>query len=268
MYRGPVIDLHAHIAFEERERLADGQALGLPGFLSAVRVDEVERAAAIVMAHRPGDLPATRARNDRLLSAARDSDGFLVPVVSVHPGDGTGALAEVERVASGGARLLKLHPVTQDFDVAGEEVRPLVRRAGGCGLPVLFDGWNPFDPGQLGKFVRLALDCPDSTLILAHLNGPSFVDALVFEVVGRYPWWPDNVRFDLSATAEMFSGGPFADHLRWVIRRLGTDRVFYGSDWPACDPLAALAAVRDLGFTDVEQEQILYSNAAGLLDPA
>jgi hypothetical protein len=58
------------------------------------------------------------ARNDAVIKLARDSDRFFFPVCSVHPADGRDALEEVDRVAAAGAAWIKLHPNTQDFDVA------------------------------------------------------------------------------------------------------------------------------------------------------
>ncbi len=48
---------------------------------------------------------------------------------SVHPYDGDAALDELERVeTAGGARGVKLHPNTQDFDVADERVAAVVAK--------------------------------------------------------------------------------------------------------------------------------------------
>ena len=39
----------------------------------------------------------------------------------------------------------------------------------------------------------------------------------------------------------------------------------FGSDYPVDDPLTAIRAVDELGFTDKEQAAILHDNAAALL---
>ena len=67
-------------------------------------------------------------------------------------------------------------------------------------------------------------------------------------------------------TGLLFAGSPFAEQLTWVLRRVGTDRVIFGSDFPVDDPLTAARAVAELGFTDAEQAAILHDNAASLLD--
>lgn len=264
MYSGPVIDLHAHIAFTEDQLMGPRHRLGAAGLVEAVRLDTIVHAAAIVIAHG-GNLAGTTGVNDQVLATSTETDGFLIPVISVHPADGTAALDELDRVASAGARILKLHPNSQQFDVADPAVATVVGRAGELGLVVLFDGYNPFDGNQVGKFVHLAMDCPQTRMILAHMNGPGFAELLAFTVAAKYPEWPGNVYHDLSAVAEMFAGSPYAGHLAWTVRQLGVDRVLYGSDWPLCDPSAALAAVRSLGFTDEEERQIYHGTAAQLL---
>jgi predicted TIM-barrel fold metal-dependent hydrolase len=88
---------------------------------------------------RPNSLRRTRARNDDLLQLAEDSGDFFYPVCSVHPADGRAALDEIDRVATGGAAWLKLHPNTQQFDVADPTVARVVKKAAENGLPVLFD---------------------------------------------------------------------------------------------------------------------------------
>ena len=141
----------------------------------------------------------------------------------------------------------------------------MVRRAAEHGLPVLFDAYSPWDANQPGKFVNLAMEVPESRLILAHAHGPGFPQLLFYDMLARYPWWRRNVWIDISVTGPLLAGGPFADQFAWVLRKVGVDRVVFGSDYPLDDPLAAAGAVAQLGFTDEEQAAILHDNAAALL---
>ena len=264
MYHGPLIDAHTHPMLDP-----EGQIVSIPhppeAYRELVRDSAVVRAAAITIAPR-GDLERTRARNDAVLRLARESDGFFFAACSVHPADGADAQAELGRVAAGGAAWLKLHPNTQRFDVADPAVEALVRVAAAHGLPVLFDAYSPWDASQPAKFADLAAAVPEARLILAHAHGPSFAQLLLYDINARYPDYRRNVWVDLSVTAPMLVGGPFADQFAWVLRKFGTDRVLFGSDYPVDDPLTAVTAVAGLGFTDAEQAAILYGNAAALLD--
>jgi uncharacterized protein len=246
----------------------EGQIVATPHppeeYLERVRGSQIRHAAAITIAHK-GDKDRTKARNDAVLKLARDSDGFFFPVCSVHPADGLSALREIKRVVGRGAAWLKLHPNTQRFDVADIRVLKVVRKAAEHGLPVLFDAYSPWDADQPGKFVDLAMAVPESRLILAHAHGPGFPQLLFYDILARFPDWRRNVWIDISVTGPMLTGGPFAEQFAWVLRKVGTDRVVFGSDYPLDDPLTAMRSVVELGFTDEEQAAILHDNAATLL---
>jgi predicted TIM-barrel fold metal-dependent hydrolase len=113
--------------------------------------------------------------------------------------------------------------------------------------------------------VDLATVVPEARLILAHAHGPGFPQLLVYDILARYPWWRRNVWVDISVTGPLLAGGPSAEQLAWVLRKVGVDRVVFGSDYPLDNPLTAVRSVAELGFTDEEQAAILYDNAAGLL---
>lgn len=263
MYHGPIIDTHTHPMLD-----AESQIVAVPhppeAYRALVGDSQVRRAAALTIAHG-GDLDRTRVRNNALLQLARDSDAFFFPVCSVHPADGLSALRELDRVAEAGAAWLKLHPNRQRLDVADPAVETVVRKASEHGMPVLFDAYSPWDANQPGKFVNLAMAVPEARLILAHAHGPGFPQLLFYNVLARYPGWRRNVWIDISVTGPMLAGGPFADQFTWVLRQVGADRVLFGSDYPVDDPLTAIRAVAELGFTDAEQAAILHDNAVALL---
>lgn len=232
-------------------------------YLAKVRGLDVRHVGAVVIAPHD-DLPETRARNDAVLALGRSSGGPFYPVCSVHPADGAKAFRELDRVARAGARCLKLHPNTQQLDVADPSVEAVVRRATRRGLPILFDAYSPFDAGQVGKFVLLAMKVPEARLILAHAHGPRFAELLVYDVLARYPWWRRNVWVDLSATAALLAGSPYAESFHWVLGKIGVDRLLFGSDYPLDDPTRAVDAVATLGFSRRELDQVFYHNAADL----
>jgi predicted TIM-barrel fold metal-dependent hydrolase len=264
VYAGPIIDAHTHPMLGTDDQVGD-RPHPPEAYRELVAGSAITRAAALTMAPA-GDLDRTRARNDAVLKLCDTSGGFYYPVCSVHPADGPAALAKLDRVAAAGCAWLKLHPNTQDFDVADSAVADVVGHAGGLGLPVLFDAYSPWDANQPGKFVKLAIAAPQARLILAHAHGPSFPQLLVYEILARYPWWPRQVRIDISATAPLLARGPFAEQFTWVLRKVGIDRIVFGSDYPLDDPLRAVEAVADLGFSDAELAAIMHDNAASLLE--
>jgi len=260
---GPVIDLHTHPMLEGEPPIA-GRSHTFDEYRAKMRGIDLAATAVLVMAPAH-DLSRTRSLNDRLIALARRSPDRIWPFCSVHPADGAAALRELRRVGSAGARGIKLHPNTQEFDVADPRVAKVVGAATALGLPVLFDAYSPFDADQPGKFIRLAMEVPEARLILAHAHGPAFPQLLVYEILARYPWWRRNVWIDISATAPLLADSPFAESFVWVCRRVGIDRIVFGSDYPLDDPARAVAAVGRLGFRPAELRAILHDNAARLM---
>jgi len=261
----PIIDAHTHPMVDQRQQVvADPHPP--EAYRAAADGLGIEHAAALVIAPK-GDLSLTGSLNDAVLELSARDDGFFFPVCSVHPGDGKGALEELDRVATAGTRWLKLHPNTQQFDVADPAVATVVRRATELGLPVLFDAYSPFDPAQPGKFVNLAMEIPEARIILAHAHGPQFSSLLVYEILARYPWWTRHVWVDISATASLLSRSPYAEQFVFVLRKVGMDRVVFGSDYPLDSPRTAVEAVRGFGFELDELRKIFFENASELLAP-
>lgn len=262
-YHGAIIDTHAHLRLGEDDALLTEHAKGTAELQRLDEVAGVEHSALIVIA-RPGQPDRTRAQNDAVFSAAKQSQGRFYPVVSVHPADGEAALAELERVAVLGAKVVKLHPNTQNFDAADPAVAAVTQKCGTLGLVVLFDSYKPWDPGELGKLLLLSIRQPKTRFVLAHMGFSGFRDTVSFSVVGKLGLG-GNVWFDISAIATTYVDSPLEAELVWTLRKLGIKQVLFGSDWPVDTPAAAADAVRRLGLTFEEQKLVLHDNAAELL---
>lgn len=256
-----VIDPHVHLALDERMAVGD-RPQGVEDYLRATDGMELKKSGVLVMAPAR-DLDRTRRQNDLVLDLSSSDQRFFA-MCSVHPADGDAALAEIDRVAEAGARGIKLHPNTQSFDVADDAVLRVVAHAGERGLPVLFDAYSPFDPAQPGKFVTLALSCPRTAIILAHMHFMDFSKLLVYEVLARYPHFARNVWFDMSATAKLFADSPYREQFGWVSRTVGVDRLLWASDFPMDDPAESLRSLSVYGFDEAETCQITHDNAVRL----
>lgn len=264
-YAGPIFDVHTHL-------LVDGDPAAMNPTLPAtvpVLLAELDRAGighanAITIAPR-GDLPRTRQNNDALLAVARASGGRLTALGSVHPDDGDAALAEIDRLAAEGAVGLKLHPTTQGVATGSPAMHAVIARAAEAGLPVLIDGYSPFEAGQLGAFVVLAMAHPTARIVIAHMGGPRFAElAVLIGFLKKQPGYTNNLWVDLSATAALYAGSPLVDQVAWALRRIGVDRVLFGSDFPVFSPADAVASVRALGLSAAEAEAVFHGNAEAL----
>lgn len=102
---------------------------------------------------------------------------------------------------------------------------------------------------------------PGLKLVVAHL-GHGFWDESV-ALAKKYP----DVYFDTSAVIsgvehiEVLSDDDAAE----LIRKLGVDRVMFGSDYPWFSPAASLEAIMKLPLEPAEKEKILGENARRIL---
>jgi predicted TIM-barrel fold metal-dependent hydrolase len=263
-YAGPIIDVHAHVRLSER---LGGLSPSHPPGIEALRaLDDaagVGRSALVVIAMR-GRMEQTRADNDAVIDLAASSAKRFYPVVSV-PGRRQGGAGragtcgeagrQADQAASQHARLRRSDPA----------VAAVLQKCGALGLVVLMDAFKPWDPGQMGKLVLLSLKHPKTRFVLAHMGFSQFREAAVFADVRKVGMGSNNVWFDLSVIATAYAGSPIAPELVWTMRRIGIDRMQFGSDWPVDSPAAAVAAIRRLGLDEQEQRKVFHDNAAALL---
>jgi len=250
-----VFDSHAHIEPPGGAGRINPHTPGtVKALLSGMERAHVTRSLAM----------GTPVRDERRLAPANDAllaqstaHPSLIPVAAL-PSDEAAALAELNRVAKAGFHAVKVIPSQDPAQLRALDA--LVGRAAHLELVVLLDGWSL----ELDGLAKIALAHPDARLVVAHLGGIRFSDALVFDMLRRYPFYARNVWFDLSSVAHIYARSPFAAQLLWVCRRLGTDRILFGSDFPIISQADAIADVEALGFSEAEQRQILHDNAAAL----
>lgn len=262
-YSGPITDSHAHLRLNAGNAASPDQPTGVAALAALDATAGVTRSALLVIARR-GDLEAMRRQNDAVIATAAASGGRFYPVASVHPLDGAPALAELERLAKLGVREIKLHPNTQNFDVADPAVGAVVDKAGELGLVCLFDSYKPWDANEMAEFVGLSIKHPKARLVLAHMGYSQFRETMAFAVLKKLGRG-GNVWFDTSFIVSSFVDSPVAPELLWTMRQIGTDRFLFGSDWPIETPADAAASLRRLGLTPAEQRQIFHDNAQELL---
>lgn len=253
-----VFDVHVHIwngeaSVEEYRAQVASAGLELAGF------------GAIFMAPQ-GEPARVREKNDELVALSR-RDPELMPVGSVHPYDGDAALAELDRLAGLGVRMIKLHPHTQKFDAADPRVLEVCRRAGERGIVVLFDNAN-IVPGDNQKLFDLAIAAPDTRFVFTHMGGLDFrfwnLLPLARTAEGLLG---DNIHFDISAIVTLVAGSPLEEEFVWTMRNVGIDNILIGSDFPQFTLKQNVDALDRLDLTEEEKAKILHGNAQRLFSP-
>ena len=192
----------------------------------------------------------------------------LVPFPSVDPLMNTEEMvAELESCAREcGARGIKLHPAEGHYFPRDGRMWPVYAKAQELALPIITHGglfmMSPDEPyTRPSNFESILQSFPELTLVVAHM-GHGFWDESV-ELAKKY----SNVYFDTSAVV---SG---VEHLKVLsdddatelIRKLGIERVMFGSDYPWFNPAMDLKRFLRLPLTPAEKEKILGENAKAIL---
>jgi predicted TIM-barrel fold metal-dependent hydrolase len=258
--QSPLFDSHVHLwngeeslhAFEEQ--LKDGR-LEVTG-VGAMWFGGPNQA----LAGRPN---AIRAGNDGIIAVAANHPK-IVPIATVHPYDGPAAVAELERVAAKGLKVLKLHPHTQKFDPDDPRVLPLVQRACELGVIVIIDNANIL-PGDSEKLFNLALNAPKTKFIFAHMGAMAFRFWNILKAARTAQGlFGDNIYFDIAAIVVLVADSPIEDEFVWTMRNVGIDHVLLGSDYPQYSLEQNLSALVRLDLDESEKAKIRYENARAL----
>ncbi|HEX2867718.1 MAG TPA: amidohydrolase family protein [Ignavibacteriales bacterium] len=262
-YKGPVIDTHCHVSIAGERVTSGSRSADIPVLSKIYSDSKFEKAGLIVFA-RKGQIEKTMAKNDSLIDFCRKNPKYY-PICSVHPDDGEAAVKEIERVYKRGVRFLKFHSAAQNFDPSSESARTVFQKASDLRMTMLFDGWNPLDANLVGKLISVAVSMPDGRFIIAHMGGPNFNQLLLLTVYENQPWYKKNIWVDISALSMLYEDSPYIEQIKWTIRKIGTDRVLFGSDYPYMPVEDAIKSVEKLALSPDEMNAVMYGNARELL---
>jgi len=258
----PKIDSHVHILRHPRE----DTCLGVNPPERMLEVMAAERIQRVVVL--PIYDPAPGSRDD----SARDqnrrqvawADQYLEQFIclaacpeDIHPvtrAEEVAHLVQTTRLAG-----VKLHPTT-GIPADDWSLLPLYRKLADLGAPVLIHS-NPsdndphFDDSSPARIARVMAAFPDLKAIVGHLGGWHFMECLGLEQYGHF-----ELSGGLLRIAELMGTG-FAERF---LRRLGVNRLLFGTDYAAFGYEAYYRVLDAMGWTAAEQERIAYGNAAEL----
>lgn len=257
-----IIDAHTHIF---PDKIAARAADGISSFYNMrVRFDgtvasllETNRKAGVDMAlvQSVATVPEqVHNINDFISQQVRFHPDKLIGFGALHP-DFPDIEAETERIISLGLRGIKLHSDFQQFNIDDPRAFPIYEAAQGR-LPILFHcGDNRYDYSSPRRLFNVMERFPELTIIGAHLAGWTKWDEAASLFQGS------NIYADLSSS--LYAMTP--EHAAELIRKLGTKRVFFGTDYPMWDAAEELERFRKLPLTPEEQEDILSGNVLRML---
>lgn len=261
-----IYDMHAHI---------------FPGKIAAKAVDSISKFYSIEMAEKgtAEDLivQGGKAGVKKYLVCSTATTGVQVPAIngfiankvcehpefigfgSLHPDyENTGD--EVERMISLGLKGIKLHPDFQHFDIDAPKAYPIYDAAQGR-LPILIHmGDIRYDYSRPYRLMNILKQFPRLKVIAAHLGGYQRWDEV--KRLDGYLGNP-NIYIDTCSAIQFLPSSVSEE----IIRAHGTERVFWGTDYPMWDHVTEYNRFMQLKLTDKEKEQILWKNAESFLKP-
>ncbi len=193
--------------------------------------------------------------NEFIAGSMEEAPGRIIGFVRVNPHLQENALQSVkEAVGKQGFRGVKFHPRNEAFAINSEELAfPIAELASKLGVPILIHTGEPDTYGfaQPTLVGDLADSFPDLTLIVGHMGKRLYEDAIL---VAR---WFENIILETSFRSPR--------DITRAVKRVGADRVVYGSDMPFGLPEIEMMKISLCEIPDEEKEMLLGANMARIL---
>lgn len=191
----------------------------------------------------------------------------LMGFATVDPLQGEHSVIELEKAVNDlGLRGLKLHPRLQNFPPNDSRIIPIIEKAGELDIPIVFDTF-PQGPGLIENVLplnydRLAKEAPNTKIILAHSGGSRVLDALMVAKAN------ENIYLDISYSMHYYQGSSVIKDFIFAIKKLGADRVIYGSDYPELGIRDSFEVVEEMliDLSDKEKEWVFGNTISTMLN--
>lgn len=189
----------------------------------------------------------TDADNDAVLSACHGTDGRLVPFFFANPH------REPKRYQERAAefRGLEISPAVHGVGLADPRAAALVEIACSVGHPVYTVCLDRSGAG-VADLVTLARRFPEANFVLGH-SGIGNIDFYALALV------------EGEANIALETSGGYTSVAETALRRLGPDRVVFGSEYPLQHPAVELAKFQALRITPEHWQRVAWDNAHRLL---
>jgi len=194
--------------------------------------------------------------NEFIAKTVADSPERFVGFGTLHP-DSENTEEELAHLLELGLKGVKIHNDFIRVAVDDSRMSRIYSACADAGIPILLHtGDKRYDFTNPDRMARVLKSNPKLQFIGAHLAGWS-----VWEEAGEKLADFENLIVDCSSCT------PFMESELCVrmIRRFGSHRVMFGSDFPYHSPAAEVERFLALDLTDVEKKAILGENAKRLL---
>jgi len=243
-----IVDAHAHMGVWYNFHIPEqGTPASMIHAMDLVGIDVAIIAPHICIG------PCYLQGNRDAYAAAAEFPGRLRPFVTINPNyPRTEVEAEIAHWdRHGGIIGFKFHPACHSAPACHEHYYPALEYAEAHSLPILSHNWTGGQVNGKETLHGLAETFPRVTFIIGHaLSGWSAIDTNC-AIAKLYP----NVMLDTTGSGLTFDAVPE------VVRRVGAERVIFGTDNPFIDPRPGLGRLLMARLTDDQKRLILGGNA-------
>ena len=195
--------------------------------------------------------------NEFIAGEVEAHSGKLIGLGTLHP-DSPDIKGDIEHLVSLGLKGVKLHPDIQAFKIDDYRCLKIYELCEERKLPILMHtGDNRYDYSNPNRLLPILQIYTGLTVIGAHLGGWSIWD----EASRAYCGIP-NFYVDCSSSFHYLPKETSAA----IIRRYGTDRVLFGTDYPMWSAEKELEYFFSLGLDENEIKCILNTNVSKIFD--
>lgn len=254
-----IIDAHAHVfpdKIAKKATAAIGDFYGIPmtetaGTPDVLLQEGLSAGITKFVVHSTATTVKQVESINKYIVSETEAHPEFIGFMTLHPDmDEEDMEREICFAISHGIRGVKLHPDFQKFAIDEPKAEKIYKTLDGR-LPILFHtGDKRYNFSNPERLVSVAKKFPKQIVIGAHFGGyGEWERSLLYKGL-------DNVYFDTSSTL------PFLDKNRAVdlLRVLGVDRFFFGTDFPMWRPKEELERFLNLPLTENEKQMILHEN--------
>lgn len=181
----------------------------------------------------------------------------LISFGSVHPMS-QNIEQDILSVRNIGLEGIKLHPDFQNFAIDCPEAMNVYQNCYKYDIPILIHmGDARYTASSPSRLRNVLNEIPNLKIIAAHLGGYQRWDESTKCLKGDFPY----LRFDTSSSIR-FLGKTKAKE---IISYFGTDKCFFGTDFPMQSQKTAIEEFLSLGFSEKENSAIFGENIAEYL---
>ncbi len=256
-YRLMIIDIHTHNHFKSWTQLSYPSPEEDADLMLQIAATEhgVEKLCLLGRFYPYPDEEGVRRINDQTIAMVKHRPNKLFGLAFLNPALPENFLRqEVTRCLDAGLSGVKL-----EFEVNARDSRldPIMEIVAERNVFLLHHAWyKTVDlmgcESSPSDIAHLARRHPRARILMAHLTGSGIHGVLDIKDC-------DNVWLDTSG------GQPFSGLVDYAVKKLGSQRVVYGSDYPARCYESQLGRIYDSGLNASERECVLRKNAEYLL---